>query len=191
VGEPRLKIDERRRGPRFSVGGRATIYCLPFEGRAITGTLRNLSAGGVCLDIGHALELGARTELLVSVNAASFRAAALVKGQTELSSACLQFVQISEGGRGVLEDLIERFTKLRMLNRKLRSTEIDEETERRLLDKRRFRMVAVGEGNGSTGAAVDARMESEFPRCDGEREIAIDREIIQLKPGLIQIDLFG
>ena len=70
------------------------------------------------------------------VNASSFRAAALVKAQKDVSSTSLEFVQISAGGKDVLEDLLERLAKVQALNRKLRSSRIDEDTRRMLADKR-------------------------------------------------------
>ncbi len=71
--------DERRRTPRFSCGGEARIYSLPSNGVHVPGRLRNLSLGGACLDTSHAFDMGARTEILVSVNAASFRTLGLVR----------------------------------------------------------------------------------------------------------------
>lgn len=183
MGEFRLKEEERRRNPRFSVGGWATVHRLPLEGMAIPATVRNLSVGGVCLDVGHALELGARTELLLSVNAACFRAAALVRGQSA-SNTRLQFVQISQEAKSVLEDLIERLTKLQTLTRKLRSVEIDKEMEQKLLDTGRFRIVAVGEGEGAAAGDGRGKGETEVSASEGER-------IVQLKPRLVEIDLFG
>jgi len=191
MGESRPKDEERRKSPRFAVGGWATVHCLPLEGRPIPALVRNLSAGGVCLEVRRVLELNSRTELLVCVNAEIFRVAAQVRNERELPNACLQFVQISQGAKSILQGLIERLSRLQVLTRKLRSAEIDEETDQRLLDTGRFRIVAVGGDQPSTPDTEDRGMSVNRPACDVVPAVRDDRKIIQPKPGWIEIDLFG
>jgi len=188
VGDSRPRREERRKSPRFSVGGWATVHCLPLEGKPIPALVRNLSAGGVCLDVRHVLELGTRTEVLLCVNSEIFRAAALVREQREASSACFEFVEISRGAKSILQDLIERLARQQTLTRKLRSAGIDEGMKQMLLDTGRFRLLAVAADQPSI---ADADIVVERPACTIAPATAEDRKIIQLKPGLIEIDLFG
>jgi len=175
-------VGERRRSPRFNCAGRAKIYCLPFDGKEISGTLRNLSSGGICLEMTPAVEPGARMEVLVRVNAASFRAAALVRGQRDLSGTCLEFVQISAGAQDVLADLLARLAKMQALNRRLRESRLDKDTERMLAEEGKFRLAMVGEAGRST-AAPDSSVFADEPEITGECEI--------VEPRVIEIDLFG
>jgi len=188
VGESRPKKDEeRRRSPRFSVGGWGTIHRLPLEGKAIPAVVRNLSVGGVCLDVGGQLELGDRTEMLLCVDAACFRAAALVREQRGFTRTCLEFVQISQGAKSVLEELIDHLAKLQMLTRKLRSGQMEEGMAGKLLDAGRFRIMAVGKDEGSATGEESGNIEGRASSSEDEAE----SRIVQLRHGLIQIDLFG
>jgi PilZ domain len=188
VSESDPEAAERRRSPRFNCRGRAAIYCLPFDGRSIPAKLRNLSVGGICLDLAQPVEAGARAEVLVQVNAASFRAAALVKGQRERSATCLQFVQISAGGRDVLADVIARLARLQALNRKLRADRMDADTERELAEQAGFRLVrAGGVGMPSLGAGDGMGRESALVAVEPE---CVEGEIAGTRMTLIDIDLF-
>ncbi|MGA9529916.1 MAG: PilZ domain-containing protein [Terriglobales bacterium] len=178
------KGEDRRRNPRFVCGGCATIYHVPFNGTSISASLRNVSVGGLCLDMASPVDPGARTEVVLRVNASSFRAAALVKGQTGVSGTSLEFVQISAGGKDVLEELLERLAKVQALNRRLRSSRVDEDTRRMLSEKKKFRVVGVGDVSrvigigGSHGAEATVSVEQEKAEAD------------LVQPEAIEIDLF-
>jgi PilZ domain len=189
MGESRRKDEERRKSPRFNVGGWATVHCLPLEGRPIPALVRNLSAGGICLDVKRVLEMGTQTDLLVCVSKASFRAAALVREQRELSKTCLQFLQITQRGREILEELIARLREVQILSRKLRSAESDEEIKQALLDKGRFRLLAVGENERS--AVGDGPESSKVSLCIPSNESATESKALLFKPRLLEIDIFG
>jgi hypothetical protein len=182
------KGEERRRSPRFNCGGCATINRVPFDGTSISATLRNVSVGGVCLDMAKPVDPGVRTELVLRVNATSFRAAALVKEQRDLSSTSLEFVQISAGGKDVLEDLLERLAKLQALNRKLRSSRIDEDTRRMLTEKKKFEVLKIGSGSRLIGSMIDQEMET--PVLAGNTPIESEHEMVETQPEMIEIDLF-
>ena len=180
MAEPGPKADDRRRNPRFSCGGRAVIHCLPFDGASISAALRDLSLGGICLDVAEPVAVGARAEIVVSVNAASFRAAALVKGQRANSGTCLQFLQMSTRGQDILAELLETLARLQALNKRLRSSRIDEETERILRREGGFRL------SSARGVASS---------CEDEGESAAvaksEAAILDADSRLIRIDFFG
>jgi hypothetical protein len=181
---------ERRRSPRFPCAGQATICGLPLDGKSIPATLRNLSAGGICVSIATPVELGARTEIVVRANAASFRAAALVAGRTALGTG-LQFLQVSARGKDVLADLLEQLARLQALNRKLRSPRIDEDTERMLTTRRDLGFLTIRERPlslpDSDVSSPDAPVAAATV-IPAAPKISIDPEIDESR--LIRIDLF-
>jgi hypothetical protein len=175
--------DERRRTPRFSCGGEARIYSLPSNGVHVPGKLRNLSLGGVCVDTSHAFDLGARTEILVSVNAASFRSLGLVRA-AERSRACLEFVQMSSGSRGLLTDLIAQFERLAVAVNTLRLERFETEEElRREMEKAGVRVARLGGRSLSIPTVIgnDAL----------ENRSAGQERIVEAAPLVIKVDLFG
>lgn len=174
---------ERRRTPRFSCGGEARIYSLPSNGVHVPGRLRNLSLGGVCLDTSHAFDLGARAEILVSVNAASFRTLGLVRA-AERSRAGVEFVQMSTGGRDLLADLIAQFERIAAAVNKLRSERVEIEEElRREMEKAGVRMARLG------------RRDLSIPRGIGiegsGREAPEQKKNVEAGTLIIKVDLFG
>jgi hypothetical protein len=66
--------DDHPRNPRFSCGGLAKISLLPSTGILFPGKIRDLSLGGCCVDTPVPIECGARAEIVVHANSASFRA---------------------------------------------------------------------------------------------------------------------
>lgn len=194
MGELRPKEGERRRSPRFNCGGRATLYRLPFDGKSIPANLRNLSCGGLCVDVTQPVEPGARAEVVVCVNSVSFRAAALVRNQKETSGTSLQFVQLGTVAKEVLDDLLARLAKVQALNRKLRTARIDEDLEqmlseeRMLVEQKQFRAFVAGNcgvwvARERKGADSEAQVQGVQQEPEAKAEVVV--------PQLIEIDLFG
>jgi hypothetical protein len=123
---------DRRRSARFSCGGQAKISRLPSNGIFVPGTLRDLSLHGCCVDTTLPVDDGMKTEIVVRVNAASFRAVGEVKGIRGASSAGVEFVQLSTGGKDLLAELVEELEKLQTLMQRLKSA-------RREMDTVKFR----------------------------------------------------
>lgn len=176
-----LKDNERRRSPRFHCGGEVKVYCLPFDGRSIPGTLRNLSLGGVCLEIARPVEPGARAEVVVSVNAASFRAAALVKEQKEVGGTSLEFLQIGAVAKDVLADLLTQLAQMQWLNRRLRSPRTEADIKKMLMKR------AVRVGGGKSKAVIAVASGGLMPSEVGGAAV-IEPE---LEVEGFEIDLFG
>ena len=100
---------DRRRSPRYSCSGLAQIASLPLNGILLSGTIRDLGLGGCCIEnieTTSPFDLGARTEILVKVNALFFRAMAHVKAVRERSGISVEFVRVSASGHGMLAELI-------------------------------------------------------------------------------------
>jgi hypothetical protein len=178
--------DDRRRSPRFTCGGEARIYSLPSDGVHVPGKLRNLSLGGVCLDTTHMFDLGALTEILVSVNAASFRTLGLVKA-VERSRASMEFIQMSAGSRDLLADLIAQFERLAETVNRLRSERMEAaEKLQREMENAGVRVARLGSGDVSISKVS---VESNFGQKTGQSP---ERErIIEVQPLVIKVDLFG
>jgi hypothetical protein len=178
--------DDRRRSPRFSCGGEARIYSLPSDGVHVPGKLRNLSLGGVCLDTTHVFDLGSLTEILVSVNAASFRTLGLVKA-AERTRASMEFIQMSAGSRDLLADLIAQFERLAATVNRLRSERIEEAEKLQLeMENAGVRMARLGVGDLSILRVSAASKFGQKADQSPERE-----RIIEVQPLVIKVDLFG
>ncbi|HKM49180.1 MAG TPA: PilZ domain-containing protein [Terriglobales bacterium] len=128
--------EDRRRSPRFTCGGQAKINCLPSDGVILSGTVRDLSLHGCCLEIPQPFDCGVRAEIIVRVNAASFRAVGEVKAIRGPSTAGMEFVHLSAGGRDLLADMVARLARLQAIMNQLRSArrEMDAESFRRQLE---------------------------------------------------------
>jgi len=180
------EIADRRRSPRFACGGRVRINLLPSDGTYVSGSLRNLSLGGICLDTDHQMNPGERTEVLVSVNAASFRTIGLVKAIVENSRAGVEFVHMSAGSKGVLADLVAQISRLEAVMAKLRSSRVETEAELFGQMERAGVRTAIYDGrapvirplNQETSEAGSA------PVTEGDSNSASP-------PLLIRVDLFG
>ena len=123
------KGDERRRNPRFICGGEAKINPLPSDGALVSGKLRNLSMGGICVETDHPIDLGTRTEILLNVDAVSFRTLALVRSISNRFRTNMEFVQMSAGSRDILADVLEHMSRVQKIMRKIRSAPLDAKVE--------------------------------------------------------------
>ncbi len=128
--------EDRRRSPRFICGGRAQINCLPSTGILLPGTIRDLSIHGCCVDTALPIECGVRAEIVVRVNAASFRAVGEVRAIRGSSGTGVEFVHLSAAGKDMLEGLVSDLARLQALMNKLKTArrEMDEESLRKELE---------------------------------------------------------
>lgn len=108
-----MQQKERRRTSRFSCVGQAQLVCLPSDGNFVAGKIHDLSLGGCRVNLNAPIDPGARTEVVIRANAASFRALGIVKALHQKSEAGIEFVHLSSGGRDLLEDLIGELARLR------------------------------------------------------------------------------
>jgi hypothetical protein len=104
-----VRTTDRRRVARYSCSGHAQITCLPLNGAALRGSLRDLGLGGCrieSIETTSPFDLGARTEILVKVNSWFFRAMAHVRAIRGQSAISVEFMRMSAGGYSMLAELI-------------------------------------------------------------------------------------
>lgn len=189
---PRVESDrsdvDRRRSPRFSCSGLAKITRLPSSGIFLPGTIRDLSLGGCCVDTTLPIDFGVRTEIVVRVNAASFRAVSEVKAIRGDATACLEFIHLSAGGKDLLEDMVTELARLQAFVNKLRAArrEMDAESFRRQLEVGRHQAVRFRERFPFLETILSAEI-SEQEQADSPDK---DR-IVAARPLVIPVDLFG
>jgi hypothetical protein len=184
--------DDRRGNPRFSCGGQVTISCLPSDGIVLPGKIRDVSLGGCCVETTSPIARGVRAELVLRVNAASFRAVGEVRAIRGHSGACLEFVLLSAGGKGVLADLVTELARLQAVMNDLKSTrrEIDPESFRRQLDYWRLQATSLSRRFPSLGTALPPESSGVSSEPDGNPSTEkAPREEERLLVG--PVDLFG
>jgi hypothetical protein len=159
------------RNPRFVCGGLAKISLLPSNGLFLSAKIRNLSLGGCCVDTPVPMECGARAEIVVRVNSASFRAVGEVRGTRANSEAGIEFVYLSRGGRGLLADLVAELARLQTVISQLKAARREAEAEsfRKQLESGKLLAAMWSERLRASGGLVpDERPERDRVRSDGE-----------------------
>jgi hypothetical protein len=183
--------EDRRRSPRFSCGGQAKINCLPSSGVILPGMIRDLSLHGCCLDIPHPFDCGVRAEIIVRVNAQSFRAVGEVKAIRGPSTAGMEFVHLSTGGKDMLADLITELARLQAVMNKLKSArrEMDAESFRGQLENGRRQAAMLSKRfpfRGTILRAENAGESSELQAASAGQDLSVEAQ-----PLVISVDLFG
>jgi len=196
--------EDRRRSVRFICGGQAKISRLPSDGILIPGTIRDLSLHGCCIDTTLPLDRGVRAEIVVCVNAASFRAVGEVRAIRGRFGAGMEFVHLSAGGKDLLAEMIADLARFQAVMNKLKSArrEMDEESFRKELEEgklqaamlsQRFpflRTILTAESSGegsaeSSGERSGKSSERNQPASAGQNRI------VESQPFVIAVDLFG
>jgi hypothetical protein len=185
--EPNTADADRRRSPRFSCGGHAKISRLPSNGIFLPGSIRDLSLHGCCVDTTLPIDCGVRAEIIVRVNAASFRAIGEVKAIRGRSGACIEFVQLSTVGKEMLADLVAELARLQAVMDKLRSArEIDPESFRRELEDRRLQAVTLSKRLPFLRTILHAES------LESDQAASVGKDVIvKAQPLVIPVDLFG
>ncbi len=192
---------DRRRSPRFVCGGYAHINCLPSNGIVLAGKVRDLSLGGCCVDTTLPIDYGARAEIVVRVNAASFRALGEVRAVRGRSGAGLEFVQLSTGGKDMLADLITDLARLHATMNKLKLSrrDLDAESIRQQLINGRLQTMSVEARLPVLGRTLFANgLGENREECFQPNQVVQARNdcpgnarIVGVDPFVLTIDLFG
>ncbi|MGB6385930.1 MAG: PilZ domain-containing protein [Terriglobales bacterium] len=184
---------DRRRSPRFSCGGHAKIVRLPSDGIFLPGKIIDLSLGGCYVDTTLPIDCGVRAEIVVHVNAASFRAIGEVKAMRGRSGASMEFVHLSSGGKDMLADLIAELARLQAVMNKLKSArrEIDAESFREELEDGKLQAMTLSDQFPFRGTILSAGTSK--PDLATSAEIIPSKKdtIVDAQPLVITVDLFG
>jgi hypothetical protein len=183
--------NDRRRSPRFNCGGYAKISRLPSNGIFLAGSIRDLSLGGCHVDTTLPIDYGERAEIVVCVNATSFRAIGEVKAIRGRPGAGIEFVHLSAGGKGRLADLVAKLASLRVLMNKLKiRREIDQDSLRSQLENGKFQVAMLSERFPFHGTILHTGSSGES--SGPEHATSPGEDLIKETPPLvIPIDLFG
>ena len=184
--------DDRRRSPRFSCAGHAKISCLPSDGNFLPGQILDLSLGGCCVDATRPIGQGVRTEIVVRVNSASFRAVGEVRAIRGGSGVCVEFVHLSAGGKDILADLVRELARLQAVIKKLRSDrrEMDTESFRRQMENGKLQAAILSGRFRLVGTNLGAEMSGE--KSGPEPDASVGKHPIgEAQPLVIPVDLFG
>jgi len=183
--------EDRRRSPRFRCGGCAEINCLPSTGILLTGTIRDLSLHGCCMDTSLPIHCGVRAEIVVRVNAASFRAVGEVRAIRGQSGAGLEFVHLSAGGKNMLGDLLKDLARLQVVMNKLKSArrERDAASFRKQLEEGKYQLEVLSQQFPFLRNILAAESE-ESPELEAAAGKHKD-QMAKAQSLVITVDLFG
>lgn len=199
---------DRRRSARFKCGGEAQISRLPSDGIFVPGKIFDLSLGGCCVDTTLPVDLGVRTEIVVRVNAASFRAVGEVRAIRSHFGAGIEFVHLSAGGKYTLTDLVTELARLQAVMNKLKAArrEIDAESFRKQLEEGKLQAAMLGERFSFLGTILREESSRESSReSSGESSGESSEEsseadqvasagkhrVVGAPPLVMTVDLFG
>jgi len=187
-----FRENDRRRSPRFICGGRAEINCLPSTGIVLPGTIRDLSLHGCCVDTSLPIDCGVRAEVVVRVNASSFRAVGEVRAIRGHSGSGLEFIHLSTGGRDMLAGLVTDLARLRAVMSKLKSIrrETDAEAFRKELEYGELQAVALSERFPLLKTIPPAGRSEDSLEQDGSASSVNDRNT-EAQSLVITVNLFG
>jgi hypothetical protein len=134
------------------------------------------------------MDCGVRAEVVVRVNASSFRAVGEVKALHGPSTAGMEFLHLSAGGKYLLTELVAELARLQALMNRIRSArlEVDAETFRKELEDGRLQAIMLSERFPILGTILTP--ESFEPEL---AELASNDRIVKPQPLVIPVDLFG
>ncbi len=172
--------DDRRRHRRIPCGGEARISLLPWDGALYFGALRNLSQGGICVDMPCPLEVGSRAELLVRINGLTFRTVGQVTTRERLRTG-MQFVQLTATGKQMLQEFLVDQEELQKTMARLRSGRVESESElSRQLTAAGIRPVVLNSRLPLVSGSAEKR--AELPANEGT---------IEAVEAVVRVDVFG
>jgi hypothetical protein len=191
---------DRRRSPRFACGGHVHINCLPSDGIILPGQVRDLSLGGCHIDTLLPVACGARAEIVVRVNASSFRALGDIKAVRGTSGAGLEFVQLSTGGKDLLSDLITDLARLQATMNQLKLNRRDSGAESLREHLKRSKLQALLSGQfpafrptllteNRDGRADESQRRDQI--IQSGNGVSGDLRIAGTEPLVLTIDIFG
>jgi hypothetical protein len=187
MSAPTAGDEDRRRSPRFACSGEAKIVRLPSNGLLIPGRMRDLSLGGCCVETASVLDCGARTEIVVRINSASFRAVSQVKAIRNRFGVGMEFVRLSARGKDMLAELVEELARWQALLNQLRSARRGVEAEVLLRELERAPLHAL---LLNRSLPVLRAVPAQEGREEAQTNADSDRLIANARAEIVPVDLF-
>jgi hypothetical protein len=181
--------EERRRSRRFTCAGNARISLLPSDGIFFAGRILDLCLHGCRIETTLPIHYGARAEIVLRVNATSFRAVGKVTAIRQGLGAGIEFVQLSDGGNNMLEEVVQELARLQAATKRLKSVhrDMDGRSFRRQLEDGKVQAeifnyrLPVFDANRAAQASVENSALS---------QTADVRKVVDAEPLVITVDLF-
>jgi len=173
--------ENRRRHNRLACGGEAQISLLPSDGALYLGQLKNLSEGGLCVDMPCPLEVGSRAELLVRINGLTFRTVGQVR-TLERSRTGLEFVHLTAGGKRMLEEFLANLDEKQKAMASIRSGRFNSNAE----------LARALDSAGIRAALLDSRVAPRPDSQEKKNEEPVERErSVEPVEAIMRVDVFG
>jgi hypothetical protein len=173
-----LRDENHRLHRRLLCGGEARINLLPEDGALYFGALRDLSRGGVCIDMPCPLELGSRAELLVRINGLTFRTVGQVANKEHLRTG-MEFVHLTAGGREMLEEFLVDLEAAQKAMAKLRMGRVESEAA---LSRQ---LMAAGVGSVVLNSGIPLLLGS----ADRSLEPSANERMIETVEAVVRVDV--
>ncbi len=182
---------DRRRSRRFTCGGDAKISLLPSDGICLPGKILDLSLHGCRVDTTLPIDYGTRAEILLRINASSFRAVGEVRAIRGGFGAGIEFVRLSNSGKDMLLDLIQELARLRASLSKFKSGGLETDTKsfRRNLEEGRLQAERLSKRCAALGTLLRSKSPAESSVASQAASAERD-EIVETQPLVIAVDLF-
>jgi hypothetical protein len=182
--------EDRRRSRRFICGGDAKVSLLPSDGIFLPGKILDLSLHGCRVDTTLPINCGVRAEIVLRVNAASFRAVGEVRAIRGGSGAGIEFVQLSNSGKDMLADVIQELARLRAIMHKFKSCRLETDTKSfaTQLEEGRVHAARFSARCADPGTIL-AERRAESSESNQSASAEKDR-IVEAQPLVIAVDLF-
>jgi hypothetical protein len=179
---------ERRRAPRFNCGGYVQLNWLPSNGIYVPGKVRDLGLYGCCIDTNALIDSGMRAEIVVRVKTNSFRAVGEIKGIRGASGLGMEFVRLSAGGKGLLEDLVRELARLQAAIDKLKTAggKSDPELFRSERNYRRLQAEMLSMRFPYLETLAPEESSEQDPSASADKG-----QIVEKQPLVIPVDLYG
>lgn len=164
----------------MACGGEARISLLPSDGALYFGALRNLSEGGLCVDMPCPLGVGSRAELLVRINGLTFRTVGQVTTR-ERSRTGMKFVHLTATGKEMLQEFLADLDELQKTMIKLRSGGVEGEAE----------LSRQLKASGIHPLVLNSRLPLVSGSAEKSTEAPANERTIEAVEAVVRVDVFG
>jgi hypothetical protein len=179
-----IRDEDRRLHRRLACGGEARISLLPEDGALYFGALRDLSQGGICMEMPCPLDVGSRAEILVRIDGLTFRTVGQVTTR-ERSRTGMEFVHLTATGRQLLQEFLVDLEEMQRATARLRAGRVASEPAL----SRELKAAGIN----------PLVLNSRLPLMSGSAEKSAEppanergnKKMIEVVEAVVQVDVFG